>query len=145
MKLLWLSVQACSVSTSSLGMSFQLPISDNACANSPLSYINVYKVKAESGQARFTPLLHLLSFPVTAALQVFWLSSPSFSRSFIINSPLFVPFLCAWGLQFAHQVGRMILAHVTKQPFPWFDAMWIWSLVGAIDANLLRLIGRYVT
>ncbi|THH31035.1 hypothetical protein EUX98_g3163 [Antrodiella citrinella] len=106
------------------------------------SYFNVYKAKVEAKEGPFRPLLHLLPFPITVALQVAWLSSPSFSRSFIVNSPLFMPFLCAWGLQFAHQVGRMILAHVTKEPFPWFDAMWIWSLIGAIDANLLRLIGR---
>jgi len=47
-----------------------------------------------------------------------------------------VPFLCAWGLQFAHMVGRMILAHVTKEKFPVWDWVWVWSLVGAVDANL---------
>ena len=50
--------------------------------------------------------------------------------------------MCAWGLQFAHQVSRMILAHVTKQPFPWWDAMWMWSVVGAVDANLPALLDR---
>ena len=39
----------------------------------------------------------------------------------------------------------MILAHVTKQPFPWWDAMWVWSVVGAVDANLPVLLGRYVS
>ncbi|KAI0783172.1 Choline/ethanolaminephosphotransferase [Abortiporus biennis] len=106
------------------------------------SYINVYQAKAASGQGRFQPLLHLIPFPLTAAIEIFWLRSPSFSRSFIINSPLFIPFLCAWGLQFAHQVGRMILAHVTKQPFPYWDAMWVWSIVGALDANMPLLLNR---
>ncbi|CAL1694727.1 unnamed protein product [Somion occarium] len=106
------------------------------------SYINVYKAKIASGDKAFQPLWHLLPFPLTVAIQVAWLSSPSFSRSFILNSPLFVPLLCSWGLQFAHQVGRMILAHVTKQPFPWWDWMWMWSLIGAVDANMPRLLNR---
>ncbi|THV03702.1 hypothetical protein K435DRAFT_774824 [Dendrothele bispora CBS 962.96] len=77
----------------------------------------------------------------------------------IIHSPLFVPFLLSWGLQFAYMVGRMILAHVTRSRpssssttadeqdhsapaldgtgFPTWDPMWIWSfLIGAVDANL---------
>ncbi|KDQ62969.1 hypothetical protein JAAARDRAFT_361800 [Jaapia argillacea MUCL 33604] len=106
------------------------------------SYMNVYRSRKASGGARYYPLLYLLPFPITVAIQVFWLSYPTFSESSILYSPLFVPFLCAWGLQFAHAVGRMILAHVTKQEFPWWDSMWIWSIVGAVDANLPRLIGR---
>ena len=45
-------------------------------------------------------------------------------------------FLCAWGLQFAHQVGRIILAHVAKDKFPVWDWVWILSVLGAADANL---------
>ncbi|KAJ3927586.1 MAG: Choline/ethanolaminephosphotransferase [Lentinula lateritia] len=59
----------------------------------------------------------------------------------IRNSALFIPFLCAWGLQFAHQVGRMILAHLTKTSFPVWDWLWVLSLVGAVDANLPRIAG----
>ncbi|KAF9010679.1 choline ethanolaminephosphotransferase [Cyathus striatus] len=63
------------------------------------------------------------------------------NKNQIINSASFVPFLCAWGLQFAHQVGRMILAHVTSGPFPMWDWVWIWSVIGAVDANLPRVFG----
>ncbi|KAJ3885476.1 hypothetical protein GG344DRAFT_25132, partial [Lentinula edodes] len=59
----------------------------------------------------------------------------------IRNSALFIPLLCAWGLQFAHQVGRMILAHLTKTSFPVWDWLWLLSLVGAVDANLPRIAG----
>lgn len=81
---------------------------------------------------------------MSVALQGFWLSHPSIDESAIIYSDVLVPFLCAWGLQFAHQVGRMILAHVTKTDFPYWDSLWIWSLIGAVDANLPKLIGRCV-
>ena len=108
------------------------------------SYYNVYKARVQNDQGPFLPLLLLLPFPISVAIEIFWLSSPSFKESTILNSALFVPFLCTWGLQFAHQVSRIILAHVTKQPFPWWDAMWIWSIVGAVDANLPLLIDQYV-
>lgn len=75
-------------------------------------------------------------------LHVAWLNHPALSNSDIINSPAFVPFLCAWGLQFAHVVGRMILAHITSQNFPLWDPMYIWTIVGAIDANMPILFGR---
>ena len=104
--------------------------------------MNVFKAKRAAKQSPFVPLLHLLPFPTSVAVQIFWLRAPHFSRSAIINSNLFMPFLCAWGLQFAHQVGRMILAHVTKQPFPAGDAMWLLSVLGAIDANMPLLFHR---
>jgi ethanolaminephosphotransferase len=106
------------------------------------SYWNVYTSCRKQGTSTITPLLYLLPFPASAAVQVFWMYNPSFAGSYVLNSHVLVPFLCSWGLQFAHQVGRMILAHVTHQPFPWWDSMWLWSIVAAIDANLPLLIGR---
>jgi len=60
----------------------------------------------------------------------------------IRSSSAFVPFLGFWGLGFAYQVGRMILAHVTKQPFPLWNGMMAWTAVGMLDANLGRFLGR---
>ncbi|KIK62271.1 hypothetical protein GYMLUDRAFT_42209 [Collybiopsis luxurians FD-317 M1] len=59
----------------------------------------------------------------------------------ILESPLFVPFLSAWGLSFAHQVGRMILAHLTKGEFPIWDWVFVMNVIGALDANLERIFG----
>ncbi|KAF9474979.1 choline ethanolaminephosphotransferase [Pholiota conissans] len=100
------------------------------------SYMNVLKATRAAKASSLRPLLLLTPFVVSAALQVAWLSHPQFNNSYIIGSAAFVPFLCAWGLQFAHMVGRMILAHVTKGPFPMWDWVWIWSVAGALDANL---------
>ncbi|PCH34342.1 Choline/ethanolaminephosphotransferase [Wolfiporia cocos MD-104 SS10] len=107
-----------------------------------VSYLNVFNSRMSGNKNPFVPLLFLLPFPISAAMEVFWLSAPSIHESAILHSALFVPFMCAWGLQFAHQVSRMILAHVTKQPFPWWDSMWVWSIVGAVDANLPLLLNR---
>jgi len=106
------------------------------------SYTNVYRSRLAAGKSPHTPLLYLLPFPVTVALQILWLSAPSFAHSSIVHSSLFVPFLCAWGLQFAHQVGRMILAHITSTPLPWWNWLWVFSLVGALDANAPQFFGR---
>ncbi|KAF8185705.1 cholinephosphotransferase [Pholiota molesta] len=100
------------------------------------SYLNVLKATRAAKTSSLRPLLLLLPFLVSAALQVAWLSHPRYNNSYIIGSAAFVPFLCAWGLQFAHMVGRMILAHVTKGPFPMWDWVWLWSVAGALDANL---------
>ncbi len=95
-----------------------------------------------AGKSTKRPLLLLLPFVFSVALQVAWLSHPEFEHSAIMDSALFVPFLCSWGLQFAHQVGRMILAHVTSMPFPVWNWLWIWSIIGAVDVNLSRFMGR---
>ncbi|KAJ7157318.1 Choline/ethanolaminephosphotransferase [Mycena filopes] len=110
--------------------------------NVQASYRNVRRAMRSKGQSTTWPLLLLLPFVVSAAIQIFWLSHPRYDDAVLINSALFVPFLCAWGLQFAHQVGRMILAHVTSTSFPWWDWMWVWSLAAAVDANLPLLAGR---
>ena len=90
----------------------------------------------------FKPLFYLLPFPVSVLVHVAWLNHPTLRNSDIINSPAFVPFLCAWGLQFAHVVGQMILAHVTSQSFPLWNSMYICTIIGAIDANMPILFGR---
>jgi len=106
------------------------------------SYKNVRTATLAAHKPSVSPLLQLLPFAISAGIQIAWLSQPEYNNSAIINSATFVPFLCAWGLQFAHQVGRMILAHVTSTPFPMWDWIWIWSVIGAVDANLPHLLGR---
>jgi len=106
------------------------------------SYYNVYSHQKSVKKSVLTPLVRLLPFPTMVALQLLWLSYPTYDDSAIIHSALFIPFLCAWGLQFAHQVGKMILAHVTKQPFPLFDPMWILTGLLGLDANAEWLFNR---
>lgn len=105
------------------------------------SYRNVIKATKSDGKSSLKPLVYLLPFVVSATFQIFWLLSPSYHDSAIIHSPLFLPFLCAWGLQFAHQVGRMILSHITRAPFPLWHSMWLWSVIGVVDAQLPFLFG----
>ena len=103
------------------------------------SYLNVRRARHSNHRSSVSPLLLLLPFIFPSAIQIVWLLHPRYNNSWIIDSPAFLPFLCAWGLQFAHQVGRMILAHVTSTPFPLWDWIWIWSFLGAVDANLPKI------
>ncbi|KAK7444746.1 hypothetical protein VKT23_015063 [Stygiomarasmius scandens] len=143
--------------------------------------------KSQKAKKETNPLLLLLPFLLSASIQVAWLSAElpfSFgstskaetkdgidatvtTASSLINSPLFVPFLLSWGLQFAYVVGRMILAHVTRgRPtapssgstqlptvnktveeekthagtgFPMYDPLWLLSILLTLDANLPRV------
>ena len=106
------------------------------------SYMNVlHKMKLDTRSA-WRPLLCLVPFIGTATLQVLWLAHPTYNNNTILHSPLLIPFLCFWGLQFASQVGKIILAHLIRSKFSLFDKMWILSIIGALDANLPWLLGR---
>ncbi|KZT42602.1 Choline/ethanolaminephosphotransferase [Sistotremastrum suecicum HHB10207 ss-3] len=115
------------------GLAFNVVTS---CANVTRS------IKQKRTTATRPPLLNLLPFVVTMGLHVVWLSAPTPTKSFIVPSPLLLPFLASWGLQFAHQVGRMILAHVTGQGFPWWDSTWIWLSLASLDVYTPVLFGR---
>jgi len=106
------------------------------------SCTNVIGEQRARGRPALTPLFRLAPFLLSTALHLLWLSAPSPSSSHIVNSSLILPFMISWGLQFAHQVGRLILAHVTNQPFPVWDPMWIWLAVVSLDINSANLLGR---
>lgn len=129
-----------------------------------IRYRNVFRSlkKDESG---FLPLLRLMPFCVSVILHVAFASSPlaGNSRRDIAHSALSLPYLCFWGLEFAHQVcarcrnrrikversiwtqvGRMITAHVTKTPFPYWDPIWPWILLCALDGHAETIFGRFV-
>ena len=115
------------------------------------SYHNVARSRrsshssAEGHGSILHPLLLLLPFLFPPFAHLLWLSQSRSAPSPLLHSPLFLPFISAWGLQFAHQVGRMILSHVTKMPFPMWDNIWLVTLLGALDASLPRLFGMCVS
>jgi hypothetical protein len=121
-----------------LARSYRLPLTSN-------SYGNVLRAKRAAGQPTIQPLVGLLPFVLLAAQHAAWLLfAPAADGRGILHSSLFLPFAGAWGLQFAHAVGRLILAHVTRAPFPMFDTVTLVSALGAADAALPALLGVYV-
>jgi ethanolaminephosphotransferase len=45
-------------------------------------------------------------------------------------------------MAFSYQVSQLILAHVTKSPFPFWNGMMVYSLAAAVDANAEYILGR---
>jgi len=116
--------------------------------NIATSYGNVYK-SLKKNDSVIAPIIRLLPFCLSAGLHVLFLASPlrgpdgalGGGRT-VTHSALLMPYMCFWGLEFAHQVGRMITAHVTKTSFPYWDNMWVWIALGAIDGHAETLFGR---
>lgn len=86
-----------------------------------------------------TPLLGLLPFLADTTLKMGWLLAPNVH---IVDSPRILVFMAFWCASFAYQVSQLILAHVTKSPFPYWNWMVLWTLFGSVDANATRLFGR---
>lgn len=121
---------------------FNLPLNDAFLAfalvgllfNIAGSYSNVVAARRSRNQSTLTPLLGLAPLVVQISANVMWIKA---NRNFILaDARALLPFMAYWGLTFAYNVGLLIVAHVTKAPFPYWNIAILWSLVLAIDANL---------
>jgi ethanolaminephosphotransferase len=100
------------------------------------SYRNVIKARRARNESTLTPLLGLLPFALHVVLQVSYLHG----APFILRHHL-VAFSVGWGLSFAYHVGLLIVAHVTKSPFPTHHILMVFSFLGALDVNAPQLFG----
>ncbi|KAL9935023.1 hypothetical protein V8E36_006099 [Tilletia maclaganii] len=80
------------------------------------------------------PLLGLIPLVVQVAGNTIWATAQK--QQIMVDGHAFIPFLSYWGIAFAYNVGLLIVAHVTKAPFPYWNAAAVWSVIGAIDASL---------
>ncbi|KAJ3053944.1 hypothetical protein HK097_003017 [Rhizophlyctis rosea] len=84
--------------------------------NVATSALNVIKSRKSKKLSTTTPFFGLIPFFVFVAATFSWLYvSPTILKKHI------VPFVLLIGCIFGHQVGKMILAHVTHRPFPMFN------------------------
>lgn len=98
------------------------------------SYTNVIAARRSRKESVITPLAGLLPLVAQIAANLVWMTA---NRAFILASPLaFLPFITFWGITFAYNVGLLIVAHVTKAPYPYWNIGIVWSVVFAIDASL---------
>lgn len=111
-------------------------------ANILNAYYNVIAARLKEKKSAVTPLLGLLPFGVHTAILVSWLHAEVRGGVSIVHDGRLLPFLGYWGMAAAYQVSQLILAHVTKSPFPFWNGMMVYSLFGAIDANAQWLFGR---
>ncbi|SNX82428.1 related to EPT1 - sn-1,2-diacylglycerol ethanolamine- and cholinephosphotransferase [Melanopsichium pennsylvanicum] len=121
---------------------FNLPLNDTflvfallgLLANIAGSYGNVINARKSRNQSTITPLFGLVPLIAQIGFNVYWMNA---NRAFIISDArALLPFLAYWGITFAYNVGLLIVAHVTKAPFPYWNVTIVWSVGFAIDANL---------
>lgn len=121
---------------------FNLPLNDaflafalvGLVANIVGSYSNVVAARRARKQSVVTPLLGLTPLVVQIVANLAWINA---NRAFILADPrALLPFLSYWGITFAYNVGLLIVAHVTKAAFPYWNVGIVWSVLLAVDANL---------
>jgi len=98
------------------------------------AYQNV-RVQCEREQrSALMPLVGLMPFVVQVCAHIAWALGND--ARIMVEGSLFVPFLLSWGLSFAYLVGLVILAHVCKRAYPYWNALLVPSIMLAVDAHL---------
>ncbi|GAA6019480.1 hypothetical protein JCM10207_001403 [Rhodosporidiobolus poonsookiae] len=102
------------------------------------AFHNVYlslPVASRSPIHLFKPLTRLSPWLLHTFAMDSWLHA---RESLLLRTTLFIPFTLFWGVSFAHHVQLLILAHLTKSPFPsaWKHPLLLLSVLGAADARL---------
>lgn len=103
-------------------------------ANIVASYSNVARARLARKQSAFTPVTGLLPVALLLACMVLWMTARD--AQMMVDGSAFVALYCSFGLLFAYSVGLLIVAHVTKAPFPYFNVGLGWAILGTIDARL---------
>lgn len=90
---------------------------------------NVIRARRSKGLAIFPALAGLVPFFIT------WLTIPiwCYLRPEILKEHI-LPFIFFIGVSFAYQVGLVIVAHLTKSPYPYFNILLLPIFAGALDA-----------
>ncbi|KAF9284575.1 hypothetical protein BGZ74_001708 [Mortierella antarctica] len=104
----------------------------------PPCLIAVYKSCKEKNQsvvAAYSELLPMSLFLVSAYA---WLASPA---SYIFEAQHFILFAVTVGIVFGRMATKIILAHVTKMPFPYFTVQLVPLIVGAFIVNVPVVFG----
>ncbi|KAK0565245.1 hypothetical protein OC861_003857 [Tilletia horrida] len=91
-------------------------------------------VSKTSAAVSIKPLFGLIPLVVQLVGNTVWATARN--QQVMVDGHAFIPFLSYWGIAFAYNVGLLIVAHVTKAPFPYWNAAAVWSVLGAIDASL---------
>ncbi|KAF1737798.1 putative CDP-alcohol phosphatidyltransferase class-I family protein [Beauveria bassiana] len=102
----------------------------------PFCVFNVIGARRKQGLPIAPVFLELAPMTVFSVTIVAWLGSP---YSTLMKENHLILFCCTMSFVFGRLTTKMILAHLTRQPFPYWTAM-LWPLVGgAVLANLPRI------
>ncbi|KAG9299210.1 hypothetical protein G9A89_013858 [Geosiphon pyriformis] len=99
----------------------------------PLCFYNVYKTCKENNKSFLATAPQFFSVILYWLCGYLWLASP-FSK--ILENQHFILFALTLGIVFGRIATKIILAHVTKMPFPMFTVMLIPLFLGALLTNI---------
>jgi ethanolaminephosphotransferase len=103
-------------------------------ANIVAGYSNVARSRRARNLSVITPLAGLVSVSVLLACIPLWMTAQN--AQLMADGLAYMALYCAFGLLFAYSVGLLIVAHVTKAPFPYFNIGLFVAIVGTVDARL---------
>ncbi|KAE9981533.1 hypothetical protein EG328_011570 [Venturia inaequalis] len=107
-------------------------------AHWPACVYNVYVARRSRGQNMAPLFLEWTPMAVFTASTVAWLGS---SNSFILRENHLVLFCLTMSLVFGRMTTKIILAHLTKQPFPYWTVLITPLAGGALLANVPAFLG----
>ncbi|KAI9010344.1 CDP-alcohol phosphatidyltransferase-domain-containing protein [Phycomyces nitens] len=105
--------------------------------HAPVCFYAMYKA-CVAHKKPFVQTMMIENLPIVSytAAFIFWVTSP---YSTIFSAQHFILFAITTGIVFGRMASKIILAHLTKSPFPNFTVLLIPLYVGAILVNLPRL------
>ncbi|RYP46185.1 hypothetical protein DL768_007580 [Monosporascus sp. mg162] len=108
------------------------------CAHMPFCILNVVRARPRAGRPGMPVFLEWIPMAVYTLSIGAWLYSP---YSTLRRENHFVLFCLTMSLVFGRMTTKMILAHLTRQPFPYWTVMLAPLVGGAVLGNLPRLPG----
>jgi ethanolaminephosphotransferase len=110
-----------------MGMTFLL-----VTTQLPASLYGVYVACQRKGTSFSTAIAQLFPMGVYLAATIGWILSP---YSVLLERQHLIWFTITVGLVFGRMATKIILAHLTRMPFPWFTFMMLPLVVGSILVN----------
>jgi len=107
-------------------------------AHLPACVYNVYVARKARGEPLAPLFLEWTPMVVFTASTVAWLGSP---HSFLLKENHLVLFCLTMSLVFGRMTTKIILAHLTKQPFPYWTVLITPLVGGALLANVPVSLG----
>jgi len=105
-------------------------------AHVPACVYNVYKARSARGLRTLPLLLEWTPLIVFVASCAAWLNSP---HSVLLSENHLTLFCVTLSMVFGRMTTKIILAHLTRQPFPWWTVLLTPLVGGAVMANLPAL------
>ncbi|KAL1916573.1 uncharacterized protein VTP21DRAFT_5764 [Calcarisporiella thermophila] len=99
----------------------------------PASLYNVYQACKSKNKPFLPATAQLIPITILSLAGYLWLASP---HSYILAHQHFSLFALAVGIVFGRVATKIILAHVTKQPFPMFTVLILPLIGGCVLTNL---------